>query len=86
MFVLLSTSFFPISYFNQVGIVINIVRGLEYLHEHSHPPVVHRDVKSSNILLDSNFNAKVRSICDSLKLEFTHILFSLARFWWCLSL
>ena len=73
MFLFLSTSFFPISYFNQVGIVINIVRGLEYLHEHSHPPVVHRDIKSSNILLDSNFNAKVRSICDSLKLEFTHI-------------
>ncbi|XP_019052716.1 PREDICTED: lysM domain receptor-like kinase 3 isoform X2 [Nelumbo nucifera] len=34
-------------------------RGLEYLHEHCNPPVIHRDLKSSNILLDSNFNAKL---------------------------
>lgn len=45
-----------------VVVVINGARGLEYLHEHSNPPVVHRDIKSSNILLDSNYNAKVRSI------------------------
>lgn len=36
------------------------VRALEYLHEHNNPPVVHRDLKCSNVLLDSNFNAKVR--------------------------
>ncbi|KAJ6307576.1 hypothetical protein OIU76_017383 [Salix suchowensis] len=36
-----------------------LTRGLEYLHEHRNPPVVHRDLKSSNILLDSNFNAKL---------------------------
>ncbi|CAL9757375.1 unnamed protein product [Musa acuminata subsp. burmannicoides] len=34
-------------------------RGLEYLHEHCNPPVIHRDLKSSNILLDSDFNAKI---------------------------
>lgn len=36
-----------------------LTRGLEYLHEHCNPPVIHRDLKSSNILLDSNFNAKL---------------------------
>ncbi|KAF4373091.1 hypothetical protein F8388_019273 [Cannabis sativa] len=34
-------------------------RGLEYLHEHCHPSVIHRDLKTSNILLDANFNAKL---------------------------
>ena len=40
-------------------IALDSARGLEYLHECVTPPVIHRDFKSSNILLDSNFNAKV---------------------------
>ena len=32
---------------------------LAYLHEGLEPKVVHRDVKSSNILIDSQWNAKV---------------------------
>ncbi|GMY06080.1 probable receptor-like protein kinase At1g80640 isoform X1 [Fagus crenata] len=43
----------------RMKIAVDVARGLEYLHEHLHPPVVHRDIKSSNILLDSNFNAKL---------------------------
>ncbi|XP_075511047.1 putative receptor-like protein kinase At1g80640 isoform X1 [Primulina tabacum] len=43
----------------RMRIALDVARGLEYLHEHCNPPVIHRDIKSSNILLDSNFNAKV---------------------------
>ena len=73
-----------------VGIIINGARALEYLHEHCNPPVVHRDLKSSNILLDSNFSAKVRSIRDLLTLActifwffvmFTMMLSPLLRFY-----
>ncbi|XP_074576614.1 putative receptor-like protein kinase At1g80640 isoform X1 [Curcuma longa] len=43
----------------RMKIALDIARGLEYLHEHCNPPVIHRDIKSSNILLDSDFNAKI---------------------------
>jgi serine/threonine protein kinase len=33
--------------------------GLEYLHKSCNPPLIHRDVKTSNILLTANFEAKI---------------------------
>lgn len=40
-------------------ICMGIVRGLAYLHEESRLRIVHRDVKASNILLDSNLVPKI---------------------------
>ncbi|EEC78975.1 hypothetical protein OsI_19455 [Oryza sativa Indica Group] len=48
-----------LSWHIRMKIALDTARGLEYLHEHCSPPVIHRDLKSSNILLDSDFNAKI---------------------------
>ncbi|KAL3645256.1 hypothetical protein CASFOL_010436 [Castilleja foliolosa] len=41
------------------SIALNIARGLEYLHHYCDPPIIHGDIKPSNILLDVGFNAKI---------------------------
>ncbi|RAL47659.1 hypothetical protein DM860_017635 [Cuscuta australis] len=43
----------------RMKIALDVARGLEYLHERCYPTVIHRNLKSSNILLDNNFNAKI---------------------------
>ncbi|KAJ3681507.1 hypothetical protein LUZ60_015996 [Juncus effusus] len=43
----------------RLQIAIDVANALEYLHFYCDPPLCHRDIKSSNILLDENFVAKV---------------------------
>ncbi|KAI4352284.1 hypothetical protein L6164_006551 [Bauhinia variegata] len=43
----------------RVKVAAGAARGIAYLHEDCHPRIIHRDIKSSNILLDNNFEAKV---------------------------
>ncbi|XP_020105399.1 proline-rich receptor-like protein kinase PERK8 [Ananas comosus] len=43
----------------RVKIAAGAARGIAYLHEDCHPRIIHRDIKSSNILLDNDFEAQV---------------------------
>lgn len=49
----------PLDWSTRMKIAEGAARGLEYLHEEANPPVIYRDFKASNILLDENFNPKL---------------------------
>ncbi|XP_010525693.1 PREDICTED: probable receptor-like protein kinase At1g49730 isoform X2 [Tarenaya hassleriana] len=49
----------PLSWRTRMKIAIDVANALEYLHFYCDPPLCHRDIKSSNILLDDNFVAKL---------------------------
>lgn len=65
----------PLTWDIRMRIAIGTAKGLAYLHEGLEPKVVHRDVKSSNILLDKNWNAKVSDfgLAKLLGSEKTHV-------------
>ncbi|XP_047971187.1 LRR receptor-like serine/threonine-protein kinase FEI 1 [Salvia hispanica] len=43
----------------RLNIIMGAAKGLAYLHHDCSPRIIHRDIKSSNILLDGNFDARV---------------------------
>ncbi|KAK6918336.1 Protein kinase domain [Dillenia turbinata] len=49
----------PLTWDIRLNIILGTAKGLAYLHDGLEPKVVHRDVKSSNILLDRQWNPKV---------------------------
>ncbi|XP_010262116.1 PREDICTED: receptor-like serine/threonine-protein kinase ALE2 isoform X2 [Nelumbo nucifera] len=49
----------PLDWGARIKIALGAARGLAYLHEDSSPRVIHRDFKSSNILLEHDFTPKV---------------------------
>jgi len=48
-----------LDWMQRVRIAIDAAKGLEYLHEKVQPSMVHRDIRSSNVLLFEDYKAKI---------------------------
>ncbi|KAK9683259.1 hypothetical protein RND81_10G127000 [Saponaria officinalis] len=67
----------PMEWVHRVKVACGSARGIAYLHEDCHPKIIHRDIKSANILVENNFEAKVADfglakLAEELELN-THI-------------
>ncbi|URD83759.1 serine threonine-protein kinase [Musa troglodytarum] len=49
----------PLEWNTRIRIALGAAKGLTYLHDDASPPVIYRDMKAANILLDNNFNPKL---------------------------
>jgi serine/threonine protein kinase len=49
----------PLAWNTRMKIAAGAARGLEYLHDTMKPPVIYRDLKCSNILIDEGYHAKL---------------------------
>ncbi|XP_027173259.1 LOW QUALITY PROTEIN: wall-associated receptor kinase-like 20 [Coffea eugenioides] len=68
----------PLNWLRRLIIAYQTADGLAYLHSSGIPPIYHRDVQSSNILLDERLDAKVTDfglsrLVESNESEYTHI-------------
>lgn len=54
-----SNSVLGLNWWQRLEIVLDVANGLAYLHNFAVPAYVHKDIKSSNVLLDRNFRAKI---------------------------
>ncbi|XP_024533877.1 serine/threonine-protein kinase-like protein CR4 [Selaginella moellendorffii] len=56
----------PLEWVSRIRIAAQAARGLEYLHKYASPSIIHRDIKSANILIDFDWNAHISDFGISL--------------------
>lgn len=49
----------PLDWNTRMKIAVGVAKGLTYLHDVADPPVIYRDMKAANVLLDEDFNPKL---------------------------
>ncbi|XP_027120996.1 uncharacterized protein [Coffea arabica] len=58
LFRLLQRNMGKLDWRRRIHMALDVARGMNYLH-HCNPPIIHRDLKSSNLLVDKNWTVKV---------------------------
>jgi serine/threonine protein kinase len=48
-----------LTWIQRLNIALDVANGLQYMHEHNRPSLVHRDIRTAIILLASKFKAKI---------------------------
>ncbi|KAG2703731.1 hypothetical protein I3760_06G150300 [Carya illinoinensis] len=57
-----SSSSVILTWSQRLNIALDVANGLEYMHEHTQPTIVHRDIRATNILLNSGFKAMIAKL------------------------
>ena len=63
----------------RIQIALDVATGLSYLHNHISPPYIHKDIKSENVVLDTDFRAKIANFDQARSAEGQEGEFALTR-------
>ncbi|GLT70887.1 hypothetical protein SLA2020_429390 [Shorea laevis] len=69
----------PLAWKQRVQVAYDVADALNYLHNYTNPPYIHKNLKTSNILLDSNFRSKISNFGLARTLENQDDGFQLTR-------